>query len=351
MFDPQGDILLVLNRSITASGVDRGFRKSPTKKLGDGADAQLETFTKQPDGTSAAGTSASHEYQEIEARVSSKHLTLASRVFRAMFDGNFQERIEPGLEKLTRIPLPKDDADAMLILLGIIHGLNRNVPREIGYTLFSEIVLLVDKYELHEVTCVWTDLWFDSQWPARDKSFPGLTDWIYICWVLRRISEYKDLTRTVIYNCTSRFEDNGLQIPPAIASEIESQRLSIIEDMLKYINNTIESYESGEQHCLRSPGCDALVLGDLIKKLKLKSLYPVPQAAALDISIAELFSRLGALELFSLCQMYLPEPRASFGSPTPPPDLPACGIGQGLKGETSRLGTGIKGLELLSSPR
>ncbi|OQV07263.1 hypothetical protein CLAIMM_11721 [Cladophialophora immunda] len=341
IYDPRGDVQLVLSKRITPSAISPNTGTGPTKKVQDGGEAQLEAPAGQNNGASPAEAPTAHENQEIEAKVSSKHLSLASKVFRAMFDGNFREGVALGADQATKVPLPEDNADAMMVLLGIIHGLNRSVPRKIEYALFFAIVVLIDKYELQEATGVYTDLWFSDLWPARNTLTPHLADRIYTCWVLRRPVEYTEVTRDAIYWCTSHFEENGLPFPPAIPTS----RLSIIGDMLIYLNDTVERYQSDTQQCLRHAECDALVLGDLIKKLKLKGLYPIPQATALDISIMELFSRLRALGVSSLCEIY-PLTQLKPSRCIPKLDLRFCGVMKGLESELSKLEKRIQGLTL-----
>ncbi|OAG44697.1 hypothetical protein AYO21_01187 [Fonsecaea monophora] len=331
-YDSLGDVLLILNRRITPSALGHDAGTEPNKK-DEHEGMRPEGLDRPSSEGSLIESPVPCGTQEIEAKVSSKHLSMASRVFRAMFDGKFQESVVPGCNQLSRVPLPEDDADAMMVLLGIIHGLNRSVPRTIDYALFFAIVVLIDKYELQEVTGVYTDLWFPSLWPHRDTSTPHIADWIYICWVLKRPPEYNELTRKAIFACHSRFDDNGLPLPPAIS-----------KDLLTYLNKTLETYQGEIQQCSQNTNCDALVLGDLVRKLKAKGLYPVPQAAALDVSLWELFSQLLELAVSTLCEIQSPpHTQSSFGiAPAPP----VCGIEKSLKEKIFRLRGGVAGLTL-----
>ncbi|KAJ9605305.1 hypothetical protein H2200_009962 [Cladophialophora chaetospira] len=115
IFDPSGDVLLVL-----ASGNE-------------------ESSAAEDDNETTS------VIEEVEALVSSRHLALASRVFRIMFDGQFKERVELNSKKVKRVPLPDDDAQAMTILLYIVHGLNMRVPKEVSMEEFIAISILIDK--------------------------------------------------------------------------------------------------------------------------------------------------------------------------------------------------------------
>ncbi|KIW59466.1 hypothetical protein PV05_03913 [Exophiala xenobiotica] len=162
IFDPDGDVLLILRPTCFLFGTD-----------------------------------------SLEAKVSSRHLILASRVFRAMFNGNFREAAELRSQEVTKVPLPDDNPNAMVILLNIVHGLNGQVPTKISETFFLDIIMLIDKYELYEAAYVFTDIWFGYLWKWTESPPPRLFHWIHICWVLRRASEFKSLTQTAILESQS----------------------------------------------------------------------------------------------------------------------------------------------------
>jgi hypothetical protein len=123
-FDPDGDVVLLLGRQH------------------DGEDT-LETAGANADGQNQAEANAVEEIasngenvpsskdniapKQVRMRVSSKHLMLASSVFRAMFQGEFKEgnalRSTGSVEK----ELHDDHPEALLILMDIIHGRTRRV--------------------------------------------------------------------------------------------------------------------------------------------------------------------------------------------------------------------------------
>lgn len=80
-------------------------------------------------------------------RVSSKHMILASSVFEAMLQpGRFKEEIDLDSNGKAEIPLPDDDSEPFVILLDIIHGRPRKVPRVVNLHLLSGLAVLIDKY-------------------------------------------------------------------------------------------------------------------------------------------------------------------------------------------------------------
>jgi BTB/POZ domain len=86
----------------------------------------------------------------IQMRVSSGHLILVSPVFKRLLKGGFAECHTLTSAGTAEICLPDDNPEAMQILLNIIHGHTRKVPREIKFDTLTQISILIDKYSLHE---------------------------------------------------------------------------------------------------------------------------------------------------------------------------------------------------------
>ena len=101
--------------------------------------------------------------------VSSKVLTLASRVFSAMLGPHFLEGQRSASGTLAPIPLPDDDADAMTTLCHILHFNDCALPDKPELELFKNLALLCDKYDcvtpLKFVAEHWLLLWEDTTLP------------------------------------------------------------------------------------------------------------------------------------------------------------------------------------------
>jgi hypothetical protein len=86
------------------------------------------------------------------------------------------------------------------LLLNIIYGYTRKVPRELDLQRLLQVVLLIDKYKFYEVTEVFTDIWFDHLLPTMPSHIEeSLTNWILISFVLEKADEFAALTRTAIW--------------------------------------------------------------------------------------------------------------------------------------------------------
>jgi BTB/POZ domain len=159
----------------------------------------------------------------IQMRVSSGHLILVSPVFKRLLKGGFAECHTLTSAGTAEICLPDDNPEAMQILLNIIHGHTRKVPREIKFDTLTQISILIDKYSLHEVVEVFTDLWFDKLKYHVCGSFgEELMPWICVTWVLRKAEYFQRTTRTAMRESEGNLE-GAMKIPLPIPERILSQ--------------------------------------------------------------------------------------------------------------------------------
>ncbi|KAK4236172.1 hypothetical protein C8A03DRAFT_45785 [Achaetomium macrosporum] len=146
------------------------------------------------------------EPPEMRMRVSSRHLILASPYFRAALNGRWQEAVSVS-------------ADSFLILMQIIHGRNRQVPRLVSLELLAKIAVLVDYYECYEVVEVFVALWFQglksqNQLPAHVNG--ELVLWLFISWVFGDADLFTSVTSTALRQSQGPLPTFGLPIPKRI---------------------------------------------------------------------------------------------------------------------------------------
>lgn len=131
-------------------------------------------------------------------QVSSKHLTLASRVFKAMLQPHFQEGRRLQEVGFLELVLPDDNPYMFRILLDIIHGRSQKVPQAITSEALLEITILVDKYQLQDVTDVFYHNWtvrLNSEIPVHYCK--DLVAWTFIFWVFGDAEGFKQSTRII----------------------------------------------------------------------------------------------------------------------------------------------------------
>ena len=158
--------------------------------------------------------------QAVRIRVSSKHLTLASPVFRTMFEDIYNEELSLYSQSDTELPLPYDNPAAFLIILHLIHGQCRKVPRKIDLWMLTELAILVDKYELLESVEALLDHWLQNLTSVIPLTFnDDLLPWICISWVFKKSEIFKNVTQIAQVESEGLLEANHLSIPAHVLSK------------------------------------------------------------------------------------------------------------------------------------
>jgi hypothetical protein len=84
--------------------------------------------------------------QPVRVRCSSKHLALASTYFRRIFEGPWKENTNDSTGSPRTVQALNWDKQALLVILNIIHGRTRAVPRHINLEMLAKIAVMVDYY-------------------------------------------------------------------------------------------------------------------------------------------------------------------------------------------------------------
>ncbi|KAH7194984.1 hypothetical protein DER44DRAFT_752781 [Fusarium oxysporum] len=166
--DPQADALLILqcpNAQKITSAEDREAWDS-------GEASQSETTTPpQTDENNSIKSPTTYEDLRslqpylnngdpnmIQFQVSTRHLCIVSPVFRAMIEGRYRES-QPNSQGILEIGASDWNAEAFLILLDIIHGHHREVPRQLNLEIIAQVRLLVNYYDCLEIVQMFFDSW------------------------------------------------------------------------------------------------------------------------------------------------------------------------------------------------
>ncbi|KAB8209099.1 hypothetical protein BDV34DRAFT_31612 [Aspergillus parasiticus] len=154
----------------------------------------------------------------LKIRVSSKHLTLASSYFR--------QRLVPETDdhrpvEKDVVPACVEDIDALLIMLDIIHGQTRKVPRSVTFKKLFMIAVLVEHYECVEAMEAFAEVWVEKLKGEIPVVYSeDLVKWIGIAWIFRLESLFQKTTRTAIRRCTGPISAMDVPIPLALIGEL-----------------------------------------------------------------------------------------------------------------------------------
>jgi hypothetical protein len=221
-FDPDGDLVLILSKPQKTT--DTANQKAPENPTG-------PTKKKRKRGA-ATHNALLVEAEKVCTVVSSKHLILASPIFKVMLSGRFREGLRRNAAGQMEVDLPDDDHAVMTVVLNLIHGRNRLVPKQVDLEMLTRLATLVDKYQMIEAVESLSDVWIDNLL-AKEK-LPGgnginqkqcIQRWIAVAWVFRREKEFSKITAAAMICYGSNLTDGldrELSIPQKILGGFSS---------------------------------------------------------------------------------------------------------------------------------
>ena len=162
----------------------------------------------------------------VYLRVSSRHLILASAMFNSMLNSDtFSEGRTLRSEGNLVVKL-SDDPEALTVLMHIVHGMTRKVPRNVPLHTLADLANLVNYYKLHEAVELFSDTWVTGlrqKLPLESYDPEVLLRWFFISWVFQKGYDFKKMTRILICEGDDRLEDNvdneRIPIPASIMRE------------------------------------------------------------------------------------------------------------------------------------
>lgn len=205
VFDPDGDLLL----RFTYPLLDDEGKSEVTLK---DDTSTLSILTQTVDSNELSGDDVAPPVKAVDMLVSSKHLSLASPVFKAMLRGSFQESQILRELGMVDIPLPDDDPVHFEILLNIIHGYPKKVPTKVDLVTMTGLAILVDKYQMADVVYMYKTLWIQelkSDLPKVFTTNQAMLSWLTVAWVFQLSDEFTQITKLAGQSCSGI-----LEIPP-----------------------------------------------------------------------------------------------------------------------------------------
>jgi len=166
--------------------------------------------------TSAALTSSSG----LRIKASSKHLSLASRVFRNKLQ-HANSKTSTQSDGRVHLSLAEGfDPKAATIVLNAIHSRGSKVPRTVDLETLAQIALFVDRLQLYDAVEVYADRWIAKLEEKLSEAYDrDLVLWLYASHVFRRAEVFKAVTKVAVANSSGPLRDLGLPIREKIIRE------------------------------------------------------------------------------------------------------------------------------------
>ncbi|KAE8453984.1 hypothetical protein EG329_007760 [Mollisiaceae sp. DMI_Dod_QoI] len=298
-FDRDGDLLLRLT--------------SPAKDQND--EASSEQSVEIPTVTPTSSTSSVAKdlestlllHKEVHMLVSSKHLTLASPVFKAMLKSNFCTGELLTSHDVAEIELPDEDPEAFEILMNILHGRVRQVPKQINLKLATKLAIIVDKYLVLEPVEIYVRQWLSSLRKWMPEGFnSNILPWLCVSWVFRMEDDFQWISRMAVRESVRKLETFDLPILSTVLDAIEHKRQSGIAEMLRHIEalhsacsepSICDNPEYTEQ---QKSSCQYIIQGTLVNSLCAERLWPLPETPHEGLSLKRVLQSVRKLVIASL---------------------------------------------------
>jgi hypothetical protein len=177
----------------------------------------LTQFENAKSTSASLSPRASKHRKGTRFRVSSRHLILASPHFKRMLESGFKEGHTLMSNGTVELNESDWDPQAVLILMDVIHGRTRKVPRTVTLEMLAKLAVLADYYECHEIVEVWVELWIHALKVSIPKRFcRDLVLWICISWVFRQPEQFREATATALRQSKEPIPKMSLPIPEGI---------------------------------------------------------------------------------------------------------------------------------------
>ncbi|PYH42925.1 uncharacterized protein BP01DRAFT_267136, partial [Aspergillus saccharolyticus JOP 1030-1] len=209
-------------------------------------------------------------------QVSAKHLQLASPMLNRQLTGNFDEAQHLQQTGKVEITVESWDLEALLILLRIIHGQNRQVPQIISVSLCARIAVLVDYYACQEAVEIHLRAWkshLETQVPTSYNATATI-EWIWVSSFFEMAEVFDRVTLLAIRHGDDHMESTEFPIKPKIMDAINSHRESSISSVFNLISRWRSGLRQGVFGC--NYECRCVDLGALEQSLFLANLHEPP---------------------------------------------------------------------------
>ncbi len=155
--------------------------------------------------------------RQLQLKVSSKHLMMASPRFKKMLSGDWVEAKTIHPDGYRHVEFEGFDPEGTKIVLNILHGKTRRVPRIVDLELLAKIAVVVDDLECYEEVEVFSDMWIAGSRATVPIEYDrDLILWILVSSVFRKPDLFKSTTRTAILWSPGPVQTLGLPIRQSV---------------------------------------------------------------------------------------------------------------------------------------
>lgn len=150
--------------------------------------------------------------------MSKKHLTVASRRARRMFQGDYLEAQRSEDDRFYHWKIePLFDPESLKIVLRILHAQTQDLPNSVTLEMMVSIAEIVDDLDCYGSVSFFANMWTSQLFRTLPSQISDeLMQWIFIASVFRLDGVYRQATKVAIMQSTKRLDSLGLPIFPGI---------------------------------------------------------------------------------------------------------------------------------------
>ena len=158
-------------------------------------------------------------------RVSSKHITLASRYFQRMLQGQWKEGEQLRSRGHVEIHIEENwEVDTFIILLNIIHCRSKAVPKTVNLETLVDLTVLADFYDCVDAVHFYAGAWIRSCPIIKPKTYSeDLVRWMFVCLAFDSQEYLKPLMRIYLKHGSGPIDAQGLPIADSLISEYRKE--------------------------------------------------------------------------------------------------------------------------------
>jgi hypothetical protein len=219
--DPDGDVILNLEYPNDPFALECGSlptrTQSPNSTASTNNDSILNKISSLLD---IAEPGEGDKTEVVTFRVSSRHLALASPVFKSALTGGWKESAKTEGEH--QINTQGWDTTAFSIFLNAIHCQYRQVPRSLELEMLAKVAVIVDYYAAHQAIEILSPIWINAlrpRLPTTTCHNKTIALWICISWVFGDSSAFETATKVAIHHGRSKMTNFGLPIPGQVVGK------------------------------------------------------------------------------------------------------------------------------------
>ncbi|KAF6820659.1 hypothetical protein CPLU01_12684 [Colletotrichum plurivorum] len=230
--DPEGDLLLIMRSPSPAFAVwddnlgtlmeklDVDSQKDEKKKKKKAARATLATPAHEAKNESQTLQSppstgeAAPEEPHLKLLLSSAHLRLGSAYFKRTLNHGWKEAVTLNADGKRCIEAEGFDAEALLIVMRMIHNLDHSVPEKVDLEMMAKIAVVVDYYDCHEPVWFIASMWINE---LKEATLPtacnrNLSLWLLVSSVFEEKEVFLKVTEAAVLTSTGPLRTLDLPI-------------------------------------------------------------------------------------------------------------------------------------------